>query len=191
MKDGWQKAKGRRQKGIAPSAGSSFILGLRPRPAALHRGVRSPAQTCAGTFFGFPAHPSSFALCLALLAPALAAAQILIDPTRPPVGYLATEADAGEDGGGLMLQSVMISPTQKTAIINGVVVKLGEKYGDAVLTRVAESEVVLRSGGVNRVLKLYPGVDKREAGQPTATAIPRGGKTRDAGTAAAGGASSR
>jgi len=90
-----------------------------------------------------------------------------------------------------MLQSVLISPTQKTAIINGVVVKLGEKYGDAVLTRVAESEVVLRSGGVNRVLKLYPGVDKREAGHAAAMAIPRGGKTRDAGTAAAGGASSR
>jgi len=162
MKDGRQKAKGRRQKGIAPSAGSSFIL-----------------------------HPSSFALCLALLAPALAVAQILIDPTRPPAGYLATEADAGEAGGGLMLQSVMISPTQKAAIINGVVVKLGAKYGDAVLTRVAEREVVLRSGGVNRVLKLYPGVDKRDVGQAAATEISRHGKTRDAGTAAAGGAPSR
>jgi hypothetical protein len=164
MKDERQKAEGRRRRGIAPaqSAGSSFIL-----------------------------HSSSFVLCLALLAPTLAVAQILIDPTRPPVGYLTTEADAGEGGGGLMLQTVMISPTQKTAIINGVVVKLGEKYGDAVLTRVAENEVVLRSGGVNRVLKLYPGVDKREAGQVAAAAIPRGGKTRDAGAAAAGGASSR
>jgi len=106
---------------------------------------------------------------------AVSSQEIAIDPTRPPVGYLATEADAGEGGGGLMLQTIMISPTQKTAIINGVVVKLGEKYGDAVLTRVAENEVVLRSGGVNRVLKLYPGVDKREAGPAAATAIPYGG----------------
>ena len=45
----------------------------------------------------------------------------------------------------MMLQSVMISPTQKAAIINGVMVKLGEKYGDAVLARVAESEVVLEA----------------------------------------------
>ena len=131
------------------------------------------------------------ALAAVLLAPVLAVAQsIVIDPTRPPAGYLSTDADAGE-GGGLVLQSVKISPTQRTAIINGVVVKLGEKYGDAVLTRVAENEVVLRSGGVNRVLKLFPDVYKREAGQAAATATPRGGGRRDAGTATESGASSR
>jgi hypothetical protein len=127
-----------------------------------------------------------------LLFPAAVSAQgITIDPTRPPVGYLATGADTGEGDGGPVLQSVMISPTQRTAIINGALVKLGEKYGDAVLTRVAESEVVLRSGGVNRVLKLYPRVDKREAGQGAAPAIPRRGTGRDAGAATGGGASSR
>jgi MSHA biogenesis protein MshK len=114
------------------------------------------------------------ALAAMLLVPAMAEAQaIVIDPTRPPVGYLATDGEAAE-GGGAMLQSVLISPTQRTAIISGVVVKLGEKYGDAVLIRVAESEVVLRSGGANRVLKLYPGVTKREAGQ-AATGTQRGG----------------
>lgn len=134
---------------------------------------------------------SYLALAAVLLAPTLAAAQgIVVDPTRPPAGYLATDDEAGA-GVGLMLQSVLISPTQRTAIINGVVVKLGEKYGDAVLTRVAESEVVLRSGGVSRVLKLYPGVNKREAGLAAAPATRRGGGTRDAGTATNGGASSR
>ena len=33
-----------------------------PRPTALHRGGRSRAQTCAGTFFEFPAHPSAIIL---------------------------------------------------------------------------------------------------------------------------------
>jgi hypothetical protein len=56
---------------------------------------------------------------------------------------------------------------------------------------VAESEVVLRSGGVNRVLKLYPRVDKHEAGQNATAAMPPRGKGRDAGAATAGGASSR
>src|SRR5688572_19828386 len=42
--------------------GFYFRLGLRPRPAALHRVGRSPARTCAGTFFEFPAHPSSVIL---------------------------------------------------------------------------------------------------------------------------------
>jgi len=131
-----------------------------------------------------------------LLFPVAVSAQgITIDPTRPPVGYLATGADAGADSGegdgGPVLQSVMISPTQRTAIINGALVKVGEKYGDAVLTRVAESEVVLRSGGVNRVLKLYPRVDKREAGQGAAVAMPPRGTGRDAGAATGGGASTR
>ena len=130
-----------------------------------------------------------------LLPVAVSAQRITIDPTRPPAGYMGTGADAGADpgeaGDGLKLQSVMISPTQKTAIINGALVKLGEKYGDAVLTRVAENEVVLRSGGVNRVLKLYPSVDKREAGRGAVAAIPRGGKGPDAGAATAGGAPSR
>jgi oxygen-independent coproporphyrinogen-3 oxidase len=39
--------------------GGSLIPGLRPRPDALHRIGRSPAQTCAGTSFETPAHPSS------------------------------------------------------------------------------------------------------------------------------------
>src|SRR5688572_25748763 len=42
-----------------------FLLGLRPRPAALHRSGRSPARTCAGTFFEFLAYPSAFLLCCA------------------------------------------------------------------------------------------------------------------------------
>jgi len=139
-----------------------------------------------------PLSLGSVLIAAMLLFPVVVSAQgLTIDPTRPPVGYLATEADAGEPGGGLMLQSVLISQTQKAAIINGVLVKLGAKYGDAVLTRVAENEVVLRSGGVNRVLKLYPGVDKRDVGQAAATEISRHGKTQDAGTAAAGGAPSR
>jgi len=50
-----------------------------------------------------------------------------------------------------------------SAIISGVVVKLGEKYGDAVLVKVAESEVVLKSRTASQVLKLYPGVEKRES----------------------------
>jgi len=137
--------------------------------------------------------PRRIALLAAmLLLPVAVSAQgLTIDPTRPPVGYLATGADTGEGDGGPVLQSVMISPTQRTAIINGALVKLGEKYGDAVLIRVTESEVVLRSGGVNRVLKLYPRVDKHEAGQGAAAAMPPRGKGRDAGAATAGGALSR
>ena len=93
-----------------------------------------------------------------------ARAQIANDPTRPPTGsYTAGEAEvAGDAGGGLVLQSVMISPTRKSAIINGEMVLLGAKYGDAVLVKLTESEAVLKSGSETQVLKLYPGVEKRE-----------------------------
>ena len=71
---------------------------------------------------------------------ASASEQITTDPTRPPAGF-AAEAPKGAVAGN-QLQSVMISPTRKSAIINGVAVELGKKYGDSVLTKVAEDEVV-------------------------------------------------
>jgi hypothetical protein len=54
-----------------------------PRPTALHRGGRSRAQTYAGTFFEFPAHPSAFTLVLQKAA------------KTTPRGLLATPADFG------------------------------------------------------------------------------------------------
>lgn len=104
------------------------------------------------------------ALAIALLlAPVMTAAQVTADPTRPPAGFDVGVVDTtGDTGGGAMLQSVLISPTHKAAIIGGVMVRLGEKYGDAVLVKVAENEVVLKSGDALQVLKLYPGVEKRE-----------------------------
>jgi MSHA biogenesis protein MshK len=132
------------------------------------------------------------ALILALgavlaLLPAVASAQITTDPTRPPTGFAAEAAEGAAAGN--QLQSVMISPTQSAAIINGVRVRLGEKYGDAVLVKVAESEVVLRSGNEQQVLKLYPGVEKREivpvalvapalAPAPAAKSAPRKAKAK-------------
>jgi MSHA biogenesis protein MshK len=117
-------------------------------------------------------------LCLALLVPGTAPAQATNDPMRPPAGLGVGEADveAAEAGGGMTLQSVMISPTGRAAIISGVMVRLGEKYGDAVLVRVAESEVVLKSGSESQVLKLYPGVDKRMAAQGPVKRAPRRGQ---------------
>jgi MSHA biogenesis protein MshK len=100
----------------------------------------------------------------------MAAAQVLNDPTRPPAGISADVPDDTTPGN--QLQSVMISPTRRAAIINGVMVELGEKYGDAVLMRVAEDEIVLRSGGSRQVLKLHPAVDKTDAERAGPSAPP-------------------
>lgn len=131
-------------------------------------------------------------MCLVLLAPGVALAQAGADPTRPPTGFGsgAAEADIADTGSGMTLQSVMISPTSRTAIISGVTVKLGQKYGDAVLVKVAETEVVLKSGATSQVLKLYPGVEKRDTAPPAAKTAPRRSKARGKAVPAADGAAS-
>ncbi len=101
-----------------------------------------------------------------LLTSTLASAQAMSDPTRPPTGY--AEADVGTAASGLVLQSVMISPTLKAVIINGEMVKLGGKFGSARLVKITESEVVLKDGEESQVLKLYPGVEKRAVEKPEA-----------------------
>lgn len=125
--------------------------------------------------------PRAAALALAMaLFTASAMAQVINDPTRPPSGFVSGDAEGAgaPEGGGIVLQSVIISPTFKAAIINGSMVKLGEKYGDAVLVKVAENEVVLKSGDESQVLKLHPGVDKREVVPFAAKSAPRKGKPR-------------
>jgi len=102
-----------------------------------------------------------------------ASAQVANDPTRPPAVYATESAEPAGDG-GLTLQSILISPSYKAAIISGVMVKEGEKLGDAVLVKVAENEVVLRTAGVSQVLKLYPGVDKREVAPVEKGTVRRG-----------------
>ena len=100
--------------------------------------------------------------------------QAMTDPTRPPAGFAPGDPDAAAQGGPV-LQSVMISASGSAAIISGEMVKLGQKYGDAVLVKVAESEVVLKGGSGVQVLKLYPGVEKRSSA-PQTKAPARGGK---------------
>jgi MSHA biogenesis protein MshK len=120
---------------------------------------------------------AALALAIALFA-ASATAQVMNDPTRPPSEHGMAEPEGGAEAGGPVLQSVMISREVKAAIINGAMVKLGEKYGNAVLVAVAENEVVLKTGDESQVLKLHPGVEKREAAPVAAKAAPHKSKPR-------------
>ena len=107
----------------------------------------------------------------------------LPDPTRPPAAMLpaATGAPAvAEDA--LRLQSVIISEERRGAIIGGEYVALGGRVGDARLTRVEPSGVVLRGPGGEVALPLFPAARKRpvqaqpegaKAGASPQTARPR------------------
>ena len=91
------------------------------------------------------------------------AAQGLTDPTRPP-GALAQTAEATGAAGGPVLQSVMLSPERKVAVISGEMVVLGGRYGASRLVRLTESEAVLKNGAETTVLRMYPLVEKNIAG---------------------------
>ena len=105
---------------------------------------------------------------LAMIAPARA--QGLVDPTRPPNAPTdSPQQDAGPAAGSA-LQSVLISPGRRLAIINGTTVAVGGMVGDAKVVKITETEVVLDRGGETEVLKLFPGIDKQPARRGTATA---------------------
>lgn len=100
---------------------------------------------------------------LAMLPVAGAWAEGAPDPTRPPTALLTEPAGAapGAKPASSGLQSVLISAGRKSAIIGGQLVHLGDKYGEARVTRITEGEVVLKTGSTTETLKLFPDVEKR------------------------------
>jgi hypothetical protein len=99
--------------------------------------------------------------CVVLaMAAACAAALALDDPTRPPPGLRSGGVKRAAGDEALVLQSVIISPSSRSAIINGEHVLLGGRIGAARLVKVSEAAVVLMIGGSQRRLELYPGVHK-------------------------------
>lgn len=92
----------------------------------------------------------------------------LPDPTRPPAAMLpaATGAPAVSEEAP-RLQSVIISEGRRGAIISGEYIALGGRVGDARLTRVEPSGVVLRGPGGEVALPLFPAARKLPVqGQP-------------------------
>jgi len=57
-----------------------------------------------------------------LVLAAMAQAENLPDPTKPPVGY----AQGAAAGSGPVLQSILISPTRRVAVISGKTLHVGE-----------------------------------------------------------------
>ena len=100
-------------------------------------------------------------------------AESLPDPTRPPPAILAPASaagDAAEPAGGLVLQSVLIAPDRRSAVISGQAMAVGDAVGGLRLVRVAAAEVTLEGLEGLRTLSLFPDVRKRkphEADPPT------------------------
>jgi len=111
-----------------------------------------------------------FATMLLYLFPIAVSAQNLPDPTRPAIALVQTEGKAGgsaanpdaapiADAPNKGLQSIIISPNRRAAMINGQVLELGEKSGGVTLLEVNEREVVLQSANGKKVMQLFPSVE--------------------------------
>jgi len=81
-------------------------------------------------------------------------AEELVDPTRPPAGFGQAIPNAGPVAP--ILQSILISPTRRVAIVSGKTLRVGDKYGDAQLIAINENEIVLKNGKNRQSLYLYP-----------------------------------
>jgi MSHA biogenesis protein MshK len=91
-------------------------------------------------------------------------AQNLNDPTRPPgispTGERAA-LDAEAPAPGPQLQSILISPHRKVAVISGQTVPLGGRFGDATLLTISATAVTLQRGAQRQTLRLLPEVEKK------------------------------
>jgi MSHA biogenesis protein MshK len=103
---------------------------------------------------------SQLLVCIAVvfLVPAAQGAPFA-DPMRPP-DFAPADATPGGSAGP-RLESVLIAPDRRVAVIGGQQVRLGEKFGDGRVVRITESEVVIRTAEGTQTLKLFPEVEKR------------------------------
>jgi hypothetical protein len=102
---------------------------------------------------------------LVLCAPQIGQAEPLPDPTRPPANLYGSEgAEEHAAAAPRGLQTIIISPAYRAAIINGETVHLGGKSGDSTLVEVRENSVVLQNSRGRRVVELFPnaGIKKND-----------------------------
>lgn len=93
-------------------------------------------------------------------------AEVLPDPMRPYSAAPQAEGAMPTAVSGPVLQSIMIAPDRKTAIISGQTVTVGQSFGSAKVTRITETEVTLKRDGEVQVLRLFSGLEKRQSIAP-------------------------
>lgn len=121
------------------------------------------------------------ALCAFLVSAGSGAAEALPDPTRPPaiLADPVVRVDKGRTAAeALVLQSVLVSPVRKVAVISGAPLVPGSRIQNHTLVDVTATSAVL-DGPEGRVeLKLFGGTDsgalKTPHGAPGTRAPSRG-----------------
>lgn len=100
-----------------------------------------------------------FTLCLLLIftlsSSKIAYAQkaMMKDPTQPVIQDLPQKAAVIQEE--YMLQSIIVAPDRKLAVINAKTLRLGDKVGGAIVKKINKNSVVLSSSGQEIVLYLF------------------------------------
>jgi MSHA biogenesis protein MshK len=97
-------------------------------------------------------------LAASLLAPVAHAAPFA-DPTQPPV----VSDSIGATSGGTRIESILIAPDRRVAVISGQQVTIGSRIGSGTVVRITETEVVVRGAEGEQTLKLFPEVARSAA----------------------------
>lgn len=87
---------------------------------------------------------AAFGLAACLLAFAGPIAAAVPDPFRPAVLLPPPVAEGGEPAPALVLQSTLVSPQQRSAVINGRRYRPGDRVGEARLEAIGPGWVRLR-----------------------------------------------
>ena len=101
-------------------------------------------------------------LFLLLVLPARAA-EIFYDPTRPAAGFLPDRAGLAEGetaSEALVLQSILIGKERQFAILNGRLMKVGERIQGHTLQRIHHGGVTLSSSQGSVTLQLVPALQQ-------------------------------
>jgi len=103
---------------------------------------------------------------IALLALALGAhAQGIVDPTKPPPGWMPGETKAtpskpkeAEEAGDVPVQILLVGKTRQYAVVRGALT--GDKKSDLKLVEVKRNDIVVQSENGRETLNLFPDVKK-------------------------------
>lgn len=102
-----------------------------------------------------------FGIVTAMLSCVSIATFAFSDPTQPP-GPVTKARAAPSRPTGPVLQSTLVSPQRRIAVISGKRVQVGDTVNGATVTEISQYEVRLRQGGRETTLRLLPKLNKEQ-----------------------------
>lgn len=126
---------------------------------------------------------SSIMAVLALGLASAASAEVLTDPTRPPVGMSGNASGAPwetktETPDAPLLQSVILhNGAEPRALVNGEWLRQGQTFGDLKILKIMADRVVIRGPQGRQTLKMTPDVEM-SAVASLRTGMPQQGKNK-------------